>query len=364
MTDLSGPVSVTEGSQTITSTSDTAEQLRESMQPEPEPEPEQDDEPEKPPVPRKVSKAAAELGKRGGEASAEARRAAKEAEEDDEPDAVAEAERLEKEGKLGKPRHDPKARMLAATREAKAAREERDALKAREAAARRELEALKAQTAPKPTQEKPAEPAGKPVASDFPVYEDFIEALADWKAETKFKERETKAAQQAAVREYTDRIDSELGQAISARKEYEKTDPGFLSRISEDVKAIANKPSFARDLDEPLEPKHIVSDEIILSKAAGPRLMLHLTDHPEDLQRILALDTPQEIQVEMRLLARTLNGAATTATSPKREVSKAPQPIRPVTGGPHIDGDEEPDDDAPLSAFIKGYSRRELRSTR
>lgn len=365
MTDLSNPASVTEGSQTITSTSESVEQIRESMQPrDPEPEPDEDEgEEERPRVPKKVSKAAAELGKRGGEASAEARRAAKEA-EDEEADAVAEAEELEKAGKLGKPRHDPRARMLVATREAKAAKAEREAAKTRADTAERERDALKAEVerakAPKPAEAPAKAEPGKPVPGSFTTYEEYIEALADYKTEQRFKERDAKAAQDASVKQFADQVDSQLAKAIAARKEHEKTDPGFLSRLSPEMIAIVNKPSFARTLEEKLGPEHVVSDEIINSGAAGPRLMLHFSDHPEELQRILALTQPIDVQVEMRILARTL-GVASTAINPKREVSKAPQPIRPVTGGPHIDDSDEPDENAPLSAFIKRDNARRAR---
>lgn len=366
MTDLSQPASVTEGGQTITSTSESVEQIRETMQPpDPEPEPDEDEgEEERPRVPKKVSKAAAELGKRGGEASAEARRAAKEA-EDEEADAVAEAEELEKAGKLGKARHDPRARMLAATREAKAAKAEREAAKAEAETAKRERDALKAEVerskTAKPT-EAPAktEAPGKPVPASFTTYEEYIEALADYKTEQRFKERDAKAAEEARVKDFAKQIDDGLTKARGFREDFEKTHPDFKASLSDDVKAIANKPSFVRDLHGGLYSDHVISDELIIAGVAGPPMMVYLSQHPEELQRIRALSVVEEIQLEMRILARTL-GAASTATSPKREVSKAPQPIRPVTGGPHIDDSDEPDENAPLSAFIKRDNARRAR---
>lgn len=368
MTDLSQPASVTEGGQTITSTSESVEQIRETMQPpDPEPEPDEDEgEEERPRVPKKVSKAAAELGKRGGEASAEARRAAKEA-EDEEADAVAEAEELEKAGKLGKPRHDPRARMLAATREAKAAKAEREAAKAEAETAKRERDALKAEvekarTAPvaaAPAKEK-TEASGKPVPANFATYEEFNEALVDWKARELFTERDAKAAEAAKVAEFVKTIDDALKLATGFRDEFEKGHPDFKASLSADVKAIMNRPSFMRDPGSSLYSDHVISDEFIIAGTAGPPMMVYLSQHPEELQRIRALSISEEIKIEMRILARTL-GAASTATSPKREVSKAPQPIRPVTGGPHIDDSDEPDENAPLSAFIKRDNARRAR---
>ena len=341
--------------------------------------------------PEAISEAAAELGKKGGEASAakratEAKEAAKEAkakpaEDGDEPDVSDDepksdpAANRESEATLGKPRHDPKARMLEATRKEAEAKRERDAARADADAARKERDELKAKVeaakAPAKLAEAPAKDA-KPVQDDpnFASYDEFVEALTDWKADQKHKEWEAKAEQTAKVKEYAKGIDEQLGRALAARKEYEKTDPAWFGKISEEVKTLANNPSVARDPEEKLRADHIIADEIILadekdpSKAVGPRLMLHLTDHPDEFQRLRALHTPTEIQVEMRILARSLNGAVTAGAVPKAQVSKASPPLRPVSGSPHTADRDELDDDAPLSEHVTRWGRREQRSQR
>ena len=68
------------------------------------------------------------------------------------------------------------------------------------------------------------------------------------------------------------------------------------------------------------------------------------SDHPEELKNILAMRTPTEIQVEMRILAKSL-GVATAGTAPRAEVSKARPLVRPVTGSPHTADTDDINDD-------------------
>lgn len=354
MTDQGNMASETVGEYTVTSNTETSEQITESLA-----EPEDKKEPEE-------GKSASEIGKKGGEATAaikraKAREAAKEAKaeevpEPDEPEPEPEEETAAEEDDkpLGKPRHDPKARMLEATRkeaeakrEAKAARERADALE-------REIQTLRApkQEAPKPTEQ----PVGKPKLDDYPTYDEWVEALADWKADQKFKERDEKAQHEAILNDYKGKIDSQLGEAFKARKEYEKVEPKWFDRVSEDVRAIVNEPSFARDPLTPLGPQHVLSDEIIRAGNTGPALTLYLSDHPEEMERILALPTPQEVQVEMRILAKSMK---TEAPGKKQiEVSKARPPVRPVAGTTRI-ADDAPDSEAPYDAHRDYWNKRE-----
>jgi len=359
MTEMGGITTVEhQGFNLTTNSGATSEEILERLNPPKEPVKEEPEDP---------SKAASTLGKLGGKAAAEKRKAQELAEETNpEEEAIPEKEVSEKPTeekeekepeKLGKPRHDPKARMLEATRkeaeakrEAAKAREEAKAAQAERDAIKRELEA--ARKAPEPQE------TAKPVRSQFTSDEDFVEALTDWKTDQKFKAHEEKLQTETKVKEYAGTIDRILGEAVSARKEYQKTDPDFMDRVSDEVKELALKPSFARDLHEQLTVDHVIADEIIHSGKHGPLLMLRLSDQPDELQRIRALRTPQEVQVEMRLLARSLNGAAPTATAPK-EVSKALPPVRPVAGVPPsvVDEGHTPERAAKqgLDEYAKGW---------
>jgi len=294
----------------------------------------------------KVSEAAAALGKKGGKAAAEKKAEQKtqglvdehpeeETETEEKPEKPEEKEGEEPE-KLGKPRHDPKARMLEATRkEAEAKRDrdrikaEKDALQAKHDALQRELEAARAPKEPP----KPVEAPTKPVRASYQSDDDYFEALADFKADEKVKEYAQKRDTETRVKEYTSTLDAILGKNAAIEKEYAKTNPEYHSKVSDEVRAIALKPSFALDLHEVPNADNVIADELFNSDTLAPVLKVHLSEHPEDLERIRNLQSWQEVQVEMRLLARTLNGAVSTATVPKGS-SKAKPPVQPVTGLP------------------------------
>jgi hypothetical protein len=315
-----------------------------------------------------LSKAASELGKKGGEAAAKARKeAAKEAkpaekaeETDDEP-----ATEEGKEKPLGKPRDDPRARMLEATRKEAEAKRERDAERARAERLERELAAERAArpAPPKPAAEpekaRPAEDI-KPKADDFEDYEQFLDARdaynrRQWERET--EARAQVSARQRSVDSTVFSFNERLAGVKADNPEFAAKFHEFMGGVSPEVRDL--QPSFMRAEGQRPDASHVIADEIIRSEHA-PALMLHFTEHPEDLQRVKALRTPDDVKVEVRLIARGLEAATTVATSTEPEVSKAKPPVRPVTGSPHT-ADSEPDDDTPYDDHVRIMNAKERR---
>jgi hypothetical protein len=356
MTEVAGtpsaPVTVEESGITITSTSETPEAIQETLQSDP------------------VTDAASTLGKRSAEAR-KAKNAISSAEVDDGGDGSADGSggdgQAEAVGQsVGKPTYDPKKdpRVTAKTRLEKAlevekiAKHERDAAKAEAAALKTRLDALEKASRPAETPAKTA-PEGKPQASDYATYDEWVDAVADWKVEEKFKQRETAYQQQEQVREYVTMVDGALGAAVAARKEYEKVDPQWFGRVSEEVKEVANKLSVARDPEEKLGADHVIADEVLIAGQAGPQVLLYLSEHPQEFQQLRAAKTPIDIQIGMRLIARQLNGSGNGQLPPSRpSVSQAKAPIRPVNGTP-AGNDGPPGDDASFADHAAYWNRRD-----
>lgn len=271
-----------------------------------------------------LSKAASALGREGGKAAAEARK--QRAESEPVPDVHGVDERagdLEEKGEevpekpLGKPRDDPRARMLEATRQAAEAKRERDYYRALYEQARQGQPQAEPET---PQLEKPP---FKP--EDFPEYEDYLSAREAWTLD-RWRQQ---AAQEAELSGFANRIDSAV-QDFHGRIQ-EAFGQEYESKISEEVRLL--RPSFALSAGEPVGAENVVADEILSSERA-PALMVYLSEHPEVFQRLATLPSPQAVQREMAKLEGRLE-AATTATQPQlRSVSKAPPPVRPVTGTP------------------------------
>jgi hypothetical protein len=313
-----------------------------------------------------ISDAASKLGKRGAEVRKAKPIPDKDADGDGDANVGDGADESPATERLDKPVRSARERMLDATRKEAHAKRERDAAKAEAAALRAERDALRAQ--PQATRQAPAEVAptngAKPKPESYETYEDWVEALADYKADQKVKGFREESAQAEKLRSYRETLEHTLADATSVMKEYEKADPGWFARISEDVKDLRLKLSPAKLPDEPIQPDHVIADAILLSGATGPRILLHFTDHPDELDRIRALPTWQETQIEMRVLAKMLGsvGVATTGTTPtKSEGSKARPPVRPVTGSPHT-AETEPGQDASYEEHRRYWNAKEKRA--
>jgi hypothetical protein len=161
-----------------------------------------------------------------------------------------------------------------------------------------------------------------------------------------------------------------MGEAVAGLAEYEKTDPGWFERVSDEVKEIRTRPSFMKlrnekgEFVEPLTHDNVICDEVIRSRANGPKVLLYLSDHPDELQRLRSLESRIDLQVEMRMLVKSLNGAVTAGAAPKARVSKAAAPVQPVTGAASTGNPDELDDEAPLAEFVRRGRLREASSRR
>lgn len=266
-----------------------------------------------------------------------------------------EPEKTEEERKLGKPRHDPKARMLEATRQAAEAKRERDEIARRAEEYRLELEKLKS-SATESAQAQQIQD-DKPKADDpkFKTYEDYVEALTDWKV----NQREKQAAEQNAQKMFEESKRKIYTGFEAVMKAETESNPGWIDKIDPDLLEL--KPS--AELPPGVKPgrENMLADLLIFSPVA-PKLLMHFTEHPEDLQRFSTLH-PLRFGVEFGKLEDRMTAATTATAAP--EVSKAKPPVRPVTGGPTT-VDKVPGDDASFEEHAAYWDsvERKKRSTR
>ncbi len=307
----------------------------------------------KPKVEAALSQAGSELGKKGAEAKAEKKaevkpipapaekpeakpepkeaapkkveaKPAEDKAEKAEPEVEPEAKPEEKP--LGPPRHDPRARMLEATRkeaEAKrllaSERQAREALEARLAALERGE-----RPAPKVEAKPERDRSQKPTPDAFESYEEYLDARDDYNRsqwETQVRESQARSA-----------VDRALTDQVS---KFQKAASQHLEQFSDDVLSLRTEFQLAEG-EEP-GGENWIANELVFSPETAPSLMLHFSAHPEDLQRIAALSTPRAVSREMAKLEARLE-AAPTGNSTKRDedVSRAAPPVKPVTGKPYV----------------------------
>jgi hypothetical protein len=330
-----------------------------------------------------VSDAARTLGQRGGKAAAERRAEAKDAKPapgaeekaQEAPQARGSDTPAEDEDEDDAPLSDrARKRVEQATRAAAEAKRTLEAEKRERERERRQYEAdlaaLRAQqrTAPERAEARDGQrqtsedrdPLAMPREEDYESYQEYLDARDEVNRRRWDHEQERKAHAEKQVREYRDHVDSFLAAAREDRDTAQAIIP-----------ELRTAPYFMR-ADDDITLDSIIVGEATFLKAKGLAVLKHLSDHPEALQELRDLERfgaacQPHIRAEMKFIAKTLDSQAdATAGEPpargerpsKVAPSKAPPPVRPVTGAPHIAGERPPREDEDFDTWLDSKPRR------
>lgn len=279
-------------------------------------------------------------------------------EEEEEPTEAGKPADDPAKAKLGRPKKDPNARVIDAARKEKAAREALVAERAERARIEAKLREIESERSGKtePEQPKSAPKAdGRPKSDDFATWEQYEDALLEWRLAKAENERSEKARGEA--------INAKKSEQISAfnkrMQEAIQADPTFSERVSQDV--IELVPSMLLPPGEKAGPLNALADRFIVSEV-GPALMMYFTDHPEDVQRLSQM-YPADFWMELGYIERGLVSAPSLPQATNPSISKAKPPVRPVAGS-SIGGDEGNLDDLPVEEYIRRMNARELKARR
>ena len=204
-----------------------------------------------------------------------------------------------------------------------------DELTANWRAAERREEELRRVIAQLAQQQQPPQPQpiaqpqqsvnAKPVLEDFTSYEEFTEALTDWKATQTVQS----VLQQREAAEVAARVQREQAERAQT----------WQQRASEASTKFADFQMVALNPELPVSP---AMAEVIQSVENGPDVLYHLGKNPAEAARIAALSPSQA--------AFALGSLAAALQPPPRPTPKpVPQPINPLAGGnaaPSIDPDK------------------------
>jgi hypothetical protein len=360
-----GPLSqVTHDGLTVVSNSETAEEMKGNLEAEPKPldgEPEDPKEAEK----KRVSKAASELGKKGGEAAAKARAEKDDLAEEPEPEAK---EETKEEEKPGNPRKDARARVMEATRQAAEARKAREAAEARAEALEARLARLEAATkaaeggaGKEPQKAVTGEQRsqggnGKPTPDGFDTYEEYVEALADWRIE----QRVAKMTREAEIQNEAGRHADRIGKTVQAFNERvmkaAEVDADLMRRVSPEMLEL--KPTFTLPPGTPARPENDIAQAIVESEHPEA-LLVHFSEHSEDYERLLRLpDTYQVVRAIGALEARLEKGQQ-PGNVIAEAVSKAKPPVKPISGSAQYNDDLS--DDIDFDEYVRLANARDRR---
>lgn len=149
--------------------------------------------------------------------------------------------------------------------------------------------------------------SGKPELKNFPDYESWVEAVADWRADQKIEAR-IKAESERH------RVQSERAQSEERRAYFQERIVDKGNSLYEDFDDVA----LAEDL--PMT-EHML--ETMAESDHGAVVAYFLGQHPDEAKRISKLSKPAQVREVDKLIA--------TLTKPA-EPTKAPEPIKPNKG--------------------------------
>lgn len=163
-------------------------------------------------------------------------------------------------------------------------------------------------------EDAPKNADGRPNQDDFDTYEEYTEALTDWKVEQRFKakEEEERTSQLKSEQEKTLKSHNERVQAFREKtSDYDEVIEGLAAEVD----------------DEPVSPAF---EAILVNSDNGPEILYELAKDPEEFKRVNSL-TPLNLAREIgRLESRLTSNSAGTEKKESKQVTKAPPPITPV----------------------------------
>jgi hypothetical protein len=165
-----------------------------------------------------------------------------------------------------------------------------------------------------PTAEAGSE--GRPTQENFETYDEYQEALLDWKV-TQRLQAHTVEQRDRIERQETQRAQEQLVATHTARIDQFRAEHSDFDAVVEKGKNLP--------MTRPMQ-------DSVLNSDAGPALMYHLCQNPEECDRIAGMHPMQAIK-EMGKLEARLEVAQSGPTPRAESITRAPRPIKPVGGG-------------------------------
>lgn len=168
---------------------------------------------------------------------------------------------------------------------------------------------VKKEEKPQVQEESKADDLQKPKAEAFETNAEYLEALADWKADQKLKAFEEKQSKERMKSDYQK-------QQLTVAEKYQEREKEFAKTV-EDYEDV---------LEEVSDFKPSIGlQECLLTSELGPQLAYNLAKNREELERINALSPLAQ--------AREIGKLEAKLAKPEKEIkkqTKAPPPINPI----------------------------------
>lgn len=205
----------------------------------------------------------------------------------------------------------------------------------REAEREAEYWKVRAQANDKQPPAKAAETTERPVRTNFADEDAYLDALADFKVEEKLAARDAKQAQEQQQRSRVEAA-TKVATSWEERKEAARAEIADFDQVMEGA-------------DHPVR-NHVA--ELIMEHDQGPKLMHHLAQHPEEIDKLNEM-SPAKAAFELGKLAVKFEKApvADSSSKPVATVSKAPPPAARSVGAGR--STETPIGELPMEDYVK-----------
>ena len=165
-------------------------------------------------------------------------------------------------------------------------------------------------------EQKPVAPEGKPQASQFNDAFEYAEALAEWSAENALRQRDEQDASRKAEKAQKKVLDAWTEKVAKAKDSM----PDFDAMVKSSEIVVGNE----------------IRDSIIESDV-GPQILYFLASDEEFAKKLTEMPVVKALReigkLEAKFEAKEVNTPKAEKVKEPVSGSKAPSPIRPLTGG-------------------------------
>jgi len=174
----------------------------------------------------------------------------------------------------------------------------------------------------------PAAAPAKPTADQFKTYDEYVEALTDWKSDR---------AVEKALATVNTKIEEKSTQQTAAQQEADRT-KNWQARQEATKAVLKDYDEVVGESEIPIAP-HV--GDLLLDSDHGPALAYKLAKDPELAEKLNRMSEKQaakeigKMEAAFDIAAGSSNSQTQTTAAPAAQpnVSKAPTPPRPVTQG-------------------------------
>ncbi len=152
-----------------------------------------------------------------------------------------------------------------------------------------------------PTPQPSGAPA-KPRSEDYANYEEFVEALTDWKVGERQREADAQQQQKQRATTWQQRV-----------AEFRKTAEDYVDVVGNSDVSL---------------PNHVL--EAIQESDLGPQLAYHFAKNPDAAQELAGLSERQAMLKLGRIEASLSSASAPAPAQPQARTTNAPPPVKPV----------------------------------